>query len=184
MLLTITFLVGCTLNYPLTLSAAVNEPRELMLLIEQLKNLDPKQAEQLFYDKNFVKHRKSSKNTLFSGKLSQDSLCISIMKESRRVPKVFYDVEIINKADSWSKLEKKLIEMEYLLKNLFVKSPISRVTQGPNNCLGNQLNCIKNGKMEYNIIWYWQDTKQVERSFSLYLNSRANIVIRVFMAQS
>ena len=170
--------LGCTLNCSGVSSAAVPIRPELKQIFLTLNNLHPKEAVAFLESQGFVKgERASRKMLLFTGRLDGDSLHILVGKKRRKSGNATYRIEIIKTNDNWYQVKNHIYGLEFQLKVWVDKSPVYRVTQAPKTCLGAELQCLKQGKMEYRINWFWSDPVKGQRFLDLYLNELGNIVI-------
>ena len=172
------FFLGCTLNCSGVSSAAVPIRPELKQIFLTLNNLHPKEAVAFLESQGFVKgERASRKMLLFTGRLDGDSLHVLVGKKRRKSTNVTYRIEIIKTNDNWYQVKNHIYGLEFQTKEWLDKSPVYRVTQAPKTCLGIELQCLKQGKMEYRIHWFWSDPVKGQRFLDLYLNELGNIVI-------
>lgn len=170
--------LGCTLNCSGVTLAAVPARPELKQVFLTLQTLEPKEAAAFLQSQGFVKgERASRKMLLFTGRLDGDSLHVLVGKKRRKSGNVTYRIEIIKTNFNWYQVKNHIYGLEFKLKDWLDKSPVYRVTQAPKTCLGTELQCLKQGKMEYRISWRYSDTEGREVLIDLYLNERGNMVI-------
>lgn len=118
------------------------------------------------------------KTILFVGRLDQDSIHIFFVKKRRMSSINMYQIEIVKSNFNWYQVKNNAYELEFKIKSWLDKSPVTRITQPNTNCLGNELNCLRNNKIQYQISWSWIDSKGKEKTLILYLNKKANAVFQ------
>lgn len=91
-----------------------------------------------------------------------------------------YQIEMVKSNFNWYQVKNNAYELEFKIKSWLKKSPVTRITQPTTNCLGNELNCLRNNKIQYQISWRWIDSKGKEKTLILYLNKEANAVFRFY----
>ena len=170
--------MGCILNCSKVSLAEVPARPELKQVFLTLQTLAPKEAVAFLESQGFVKgERASRKMLLFTGRLYGDSLHVLVGKKRRKSEKVTYRIEIIKTNVNWYQVKNHIYGLEFKLKEWVDKSPVYRVTQAPRTCLGAELQCLKQGEMDYRIQWFWSDPVNGQRFLDLYLNKLGNVVI-------
>ena len=177
-LLAAIFLIGGTIfNSWVSFGALPTRP-ELKQVFLELLVLAPTEAEKYLMSTGFKKVPSAKlKSVLFAGRLDQDSVHIFLVKKRLISPFNAYEIEIIRQNLNWYQVKSGIYELEFEIKDWLKKAPVTRITQPPRECLGNELNCIQNKNMQYKISWLWFDLNEENRNLELYLNKSANIVI-------
>ena len=171
-------LLGCSLNNLWGSSAELQIRPKLKMVFIDLKSMKLDRAEKYLLENGLKKEEKSTRKFIkFVGRLDQDSVHIYLIKRKRKGPAFAFKIELVRPNTNWYRVKNNIYDMEFEIKSWVQKSPIYRITQGPRDCLGDELNCLKHGKMEYKISWLWYDDLERENSINLFLNEEGNTII-------
>lgn len=169
--------LGCTLNCSGVSSAAVPVRPELKQVFLRLQTLAPKEANAFLLASGFEKGPSPNRRTsLYVGRLDQDSIHVFFFKK-RRVSSVnMYQIEIVKSNFNWYQVKNNIYSLEFEIKSWLEKSPVTRITQPPRDCLGNELHCLRKKNFQYQVSWNWLNPQ--DQTLILYLNEEANAVLR------